>query len=680
MRCPMFPANEEKRELKRNEPEQRHAVRSLCRACLHAIPLLLAGATVGSAALGAGTAWAAVPLQWSSPTSVDAGQSPSAIACPSEQLCAAVDRTGHVLHTTDPAATGSWSKPAKLTSSPLTALACPSASLCVTVDEGGEGFASASPAGSTSGWHEANIHGTAPLTGVSCPSSNLCVAIDKSGDTWTSTDPSASSPTWRKAEIDPGQELKAISCPSETLCVAVDAAGRALTSTDPTAGSPGWQTRSIGQVGEPVVAISCPTAGLCVALDSAGDALASGDPGAANPTWSSTEIDLAGEPATVSCATSGLCVTLDPAGGALASDSPTAAIPAWSGSTGDPGAAPTGISCLPAGLCVAIDTSGRVLTALVPAPAVTSTAAVEVSSGEATLTGTVDPRDAALRECRFEYGPTVAYGQSVVCTAMPSPAGGPQTVSARISELAAASAYHFRILAVSAGGTSAGADETLTTAKPLSIVQPHPSISGVPGIGERLYCNTGVSSDVTVTITYVWVRDTTAIAHATNSSYVVQSADAKHHLQCRVTATDSAGSATVGSGFVAVPATGVLAAAGETKVAKLLSSGAIVSVPVTCSSQAPGGCSISVRITIAQTRPRKPVRHVTVTLASVTVHMKRGERRTIRLVLNAAGRRLLAHKRRLAVKVSVNGTVIGALEASLATATLTLRASSGSGH
>ncbi len=666
--------------MKRNEPEQRHAVRSLRRARPRAIPLLLVGATLGVAALGASTAWAAAPLQWSAPTSVDAGQSPSAIACPSEQLCVAADRTGHVLHTTDPATSSSWSKPAKLTSSPLTALACASATLCVAVDEGGEGFASASPAGSASGWHEADIHGSAALTGVSCPSSDLCVAVDRSGDTLTSNDPSASIPTWRKAEIDPGQELKAISCPSESLCVAVDAAGRTLSSGDPAAASPGWQTRAIDPVSEPVVAISCPTAGLCVALDSSGDALASADPGAANPTWSSTEVYLGGEPATVSCATSGLCVMLDPAGGALASDSPTAGIPAWSGSTGDPGAAPAGISCLPAGLCVAIDTSGQVLTALVPAPAVTSTAAIEVSSGEATLTGAVDPRDAALQECRFEYGPTAAYGQSVACAAMPSPAGGPQIVSARISALAAASAYHFRILAVSAGGTSAGADETLTTAKPVSVVQPHPSISGVPGVGERLYCNTGIQSGATVTVAYAWVRDTTAIAHATSSSYVVQSADAKHHLQCRVTATDSAGSATVGSGFVAVPATGVLAAAGETKVAKLLFSGAIVRVPVTCSSQAPRGCSISIRITITQTRSGKPVRHVTVTLASAAVHMKRGERRTIRLELDAAGRRLLAHKRRLVVKVSVNGTVIGALKASLATATLTLRASSRSGH
>jgi hypothetical protein len=350
------------------------------------------------------------------------------------------------------------------------------------------------------------------------------------------------------------------------------------------------------------VAVSCASDALCVAIDSAGDALASGDPGAANPTWSSTEIDLTGVPAGISCATSGLCVLVDGDGNALAGDDPTAAIPTWSGSTAEAGASLTGVACLPAGLCMALDTGGQAVRALVAAPIFTSTAAVEVGSTEATLTGMVDPNDGA-GECRVEYGPSATYGQSIACAGSPSPSGGAQAVSARVAGLTPASGYHFRIVASNAGGTGVSADATLTTAAAVRIVHPSPSIAGVPDVGERLRCNPGVPSDAPATVTYAWVRDTSTIAGATSSSYVVKTADAEHHLQCRVTATDSAGSATAGSPFVAVPAAGVLAAVGETKVGKVSASGAVIGVPVTCSSHASAGCVIKVRVTITQTRP-----------------------------------------------------------------------------
>ncbi|HYM44732.1 MAG TPA: hypothetical protein VES65_01040 [Solirubrobacteraceae bacterium] len=618
------------------------------------------------------TARAASPLAWSAPVSVDPGPTPSAIACPSEGLCVAVDRAGNVLHSSDPAASSpSWSKAQIDSGHALTSLACASASLCVAVDESGRALSSTNPTGGASAWTPTGIDGTG-LTGVSCPSATMCVAVDQAGSALASADPGAPSPAWTKREVDKGNRLNGVSCPSEALCVAVDAAGNAPVSIDPGAPSPTWTKRAIDPAGEPR-AVSCASDGLCVAIDGAGDTLASADPGAANPTWSSTEIDLTGVPAGISCATSGLCVLLDDHGSALASDNPTAALPTWSGSTADPGTPMAGISCLPAGMCVAIDTAGRIVRALVPAPISTTTAAVEVGAGEATLTATVDPSDAALGECRFEYGPTAAYGQSASCAGPPSPTGGAQLVKARITGLAPASTYHFRIVAANAGGTSAGADRTLTTAPPISIVHPHPSIAGVPGVGERLRCSSGVPSGATATLTYAWVRDSSAIAGAGTSSYLVSRADAMHHLQCRVTATDAAGSATAGSEFVAIPAAGVLAAAGETRVGKVLAHGTSLSVPVSCSSRAPGGCAIALRVTTRQTRSGKPVRRVTLTLATTSAHLKQSEQRTILLKLGAAARRLLARAHSLTVTVSVSGTVIGALKASLATATLVLR-------
>jgi hypothetical protein len=632
-------------------------------------PLLCAAALLAPV-----PARAAAPLAWSAPASVDPGQAPSAIACPSEGLCVAVDRFGHVLYTGDPAAPSpSWSEPVQIDPGhALTALACASASLCVAVDASGQALSSTDPTGGKSAWPTASIDGTTGLTGVSCPSESLCVAVDGAGNVLSSTDPGAASPSWSKAAIDPGNGLQAVSCPSESLCVAVDGAGNVLSSTDPGAPSPGWQTRAIDPLGKPL-ALSCSSAGLCVALDGRGDALASGDPGAAYPTWSSTEIDETGVPAAISCAASGLCVALDDHGDALAGDDPTAAVPAWNGSTAEQGAPMAGISCLPSGLCMAIDTAGRVVRALVPAPTSTTATATAVTSGEATMTGTVDPHDGVLGECRFEYGPTSAYGQSAACASLPSPTGGAQAVSALLASLAPASTYHFRILAANAGGAGAGADVTFETARAVALVHPHPSIAGVPGVGERLFCISGVPSGTPAVVTYAWVRDATVIAGATSSNYLVKTADATHHLQCRATATDAAGSATAASAFVAIPATGVIASVGETKVGKIAVNGALVSVPISCSSRAPSGCAISLRLTIIQTRSRRPVRHVTLTLAAMSVHMKQGERRTILLKLNPAARRLLARDHRLTVKLSVSGTVIGALSASLATTTLRLR-------
>ncbi|HTR89493.1 MAG TPA: hypothetical protein VMG62_05225, partial [Solirubrobacteraceae bacterium] len=245
-----------------------------------------------------------------------------------------------------------------------------------------------------------------------------------------------------------------------------------------------------------------------------------------------------------------------------------------------------------------------------------------------------------------------------------------------ITGLAANSTYHFALQARNAGGSTTSPDAVFTTTRAVGVVTPYPSISGVPGVGERLYCNPGVPSGAAATIAYSWVRDSTPIAKATSSAYKVQSADAKHHLQCLVTATDAAGSVTGHSAFVAVPATGIVAAAGETRIARLSSSGAVLSIPVTCSPQAAGGCAIAIRVTVTQTvRVGRASRHVTLRLAGGATHMARAQKRTIKLTLDTAGRRLLAKRHVLRVKIEVRGTVIGALQARLASTSLTMRAS-----
>ena len=98
-----------------------------------------------------------------------------------------------------------------------------------------------------------------------------------------------------------------------------------------------------------------------------------------------------------------------------------------------------------------------------PAPAVVTTAATNVSTTTALAKGTVNPEGIATTYY-FQYGTTSGYGHS---TAMrPAGSGTSSTlVSQSLSGLTARTTYHYRVVAVSAGGTVVGGDLTFTTAK-----------------------------------------------------------------------------------------------------------------------------------------------------------------------------------------------------------------------
>jgi iron transport multicopper oxidase len=97
-------------------------------------------------------------------------------------------------------------------------------------------------------------------------------------------------------------------------------------------------------------------------------------------------------------------------------------------------------------------------------PPVTATgAASAVTQTTATLNATVNPAGEALSDCRFEYGPTSAYGKSVPCSTTPSPGEAPVAVSATITGLAPNSTYYFRVLATNATATAHGGEARLTT-------------------------------------------------------------------------------------------------------------------------------------------------------------------------------------------------------------------------
>jgi hypothetical protein len=107
-------------------------------------------------------------------------------------------------------------------------------------------------------------------------------------------------------------------------------------------------------------------------------------------------------------------------------------------------------------------TQNFALTAANP-PAVVTNPASAVTQTSATLNASVNPNGAEVSECRFEWGATSAYGQSVPCSSPPGSGTSPVAVSASLSGLSANTTYHFRISATNAGGTSKGSDQALKT-------------------------------------------------------------------------------------------------------------------------------------------------------------------------------------------------------------------------
>ena len=97
-----------------------------------------------------------------------------------------------------------------------------------------------------------------------------------------------------------------------------------------------------------------------------------------------------------------------------------------------------------------------------PPPAVAAEPAAAISDSGATLQAAIDPRGCATTY-HFEYGLTAAYGSN---TAAASAGSGVAAVpaSAPISGLAAGTVFHYRVVAVSATGTTDGPDQAFRTA------------------------------------------------------------------------------------------------------------------------------------------------------------------------------------------------------------------------
>ncbi len=96
-----------------------------------------------------------------------------------------------------------------------------------------------------------------------------------------------------------------------------------------------------------------------------------------------------------------------------------------------------------------------------PGPLAESESVVPGERGTASLEASVNPEGAETRY-RFEYGPTGSYGSSTSSVSAGSSFEA-QSLKAELTKLVVGGAYHYRIVATNANGTTMGPDRTFTT-------------------------------------------------------------------------------------------------------------------------------------------------------------------------------------------------------------------------
>jgi Carboxypeptidase regulatory-like domain len=249
--------------------------------------------------------------------------------------------------------------------------------------------------------------------------------------------------------------------------------------------------------------------------------------------------------------------------------------------------------------------------------------------------------------------------------------------------------------------TVASAPLEIPAETPANVELPH--IYGTPSVGSILSCEAGLWTGYPKPeFNYRWLRGEETIAGATSSAYTVQAADRGLALSCEVTGTNPAGVASVRSASVKVANEASSNGAGTTggapagsasvgvqsfitaKNAAVSLSGPITSkagavlVPLRCWLTT-GSCpKATIQVTViedirggsvtgiaastgASTAKRKVV------VAKLSVALRAGQGETVKVTLNAAGRKLLAGRRRFAARVSVviEGTSIGAQDVAI---------------
>ena len=150
-----------------------------------------------------------------------------------------------------------------------------------------------------------------------------------------------------------------------------------------------------------------------------------------------------------------------------------------------------------AGVLVALSISLAQAAVPKPLPPIAVTGGVSnVTYSSAILYGSIAARG-QVTDYVFQYGPTSAYGAQ-----SPLAPAGNGTIGIRVSQavtgLQPGIVYHYRVVAMSPGGTTKGGDRTFTTPKvPLSLAiagAPDPVVFGNPFFVEGTLSGTGAST------------------------------------------------------------------------------------------------------------------------------------------------------------------------------------------
>jgi hypothetical protein len=218
-------------------------------------------------------------------------------------------------------------------------------------------------------------------------------------------------------------------------------------------------------------------------------------------------------------------------------------------------------------------------------------------------------------------------------------------------------------VAASEGSTTSGINVAMVPSAPVNALAP--TVSGTPTVGSPLACSNGswtgdslrlaVGWPLTNPFSYQWLRNGAAIAGSTSPSYLVQTADLGHGLECEVTATTEAGHASAKSAAfaVALPVPVVTISASKLRVSKNS-----VSVKITCASAACVGSGELVQTVITKHRKGKRTvkKKTTLVIGSGKYSLAAGKSGTLTLRLTKGGIKKLTAARRLAPKLLVSVT------------------------
>jgi photosystem II stability/assembly factor-like uncharacterized protein len=278
------------------------------------------------------------------------------IACPTDEECVAVDKSGTILRTTDGGA--SWTLATTPVTESMRSIACPSATQCIAVGDEGD-IVSTTNGGES--WAAAGAElplakddHSAVGNAVACWSPQACIATGKSGDfqdsPWTliTTD---SGITWTKPLQPPGhEEIDALACSFPGSCVGVGSCC-AVTTAD---GGQVWSGFPIAGF-ETLTGVACAAALQCIAVGEDGAVETTADGGM---NWvlqtSSTNQNLNA----ITCMTTAQCIVVGDAGIVLTSlDGGTT----WTTVTSTLSSALLSIACTPDGTCFAVGEHGVIL-------------------------------------------------------------------------------------------------------------------------------------------------------------------------------------------------------------------------------------------------------------------------------------------------------------------------------